>query len=185
MSVQSVSSSDSELIDTNDDEQFNHSDSGSSFSLSEEQPESEPINATLYLTDSHKQLDTYSLPTNHQKTHQNPNAAQIWHKRLGHVGSERSVKQLLAEGTLPTPNFGERTCAPCEKAKYKRSYRGSLTNATKPGALHADVVGQIKPATIEGYKYFCTVTDELTRFVFAKPIKAKGDASFVVNQFMM
>ncbi|KAI0557487.1 Ribonuclease H [Gracilaria domingensis] len=183
------------------DSSSSESDTSSSISeASEEEYESTEISEDI-LSDSESDqtscdlLETIDLTNTSESNDQNLDGPsqiltslktplEIWHNRLGNTGSARVIKQMIGNGTLPSHQLTTRNCLPCETSKFRRSYRGSLTKALKPGAFHADVVGKIKPTTLEGRKYFCTVIDEHSKCVHAKALKTKGEASTVVETFM-
>ena len=114
---------------------------------------------------------------NHVPGIDGPDVIKTWHNRLGHAATKLQIQAMVTDGILPPAKAKGDKCDPCEKGKFKRSYRGSLTKARAPGHLHTDTVGRIKPASREGYEYFMTHVDEFCRHVTVKPLKLKSDAS--------
>ena len=103
--------------------------------------------------------------------------ALLWHRRLGHAGTTSQIRNMMKEGIFPVAKVEESKCDPCVKGKFKRSYRGCLTDANFPGHLHADLVGKIWPKSIEGYQYFMTVVDEHSRYIDVSALRTKSEAS--------
>lgn len=111
-------------------------------------------------------------------------AVKSWHRRLGHFGTKKDIKDMIDQGLLPSPQGSNAECTHCARGKFRRFYRGSLTKATTPGHIHADLVGRVKPDSHEGYIYFLTIVDEFTRFVEVVSLRTKGEASNALLHFM-
>lgn len=109
--------------------------------------------------------------------------ASLWHNRIGHVGNIGDIQRMMREGILPPIRCGENKCEDCTKGKYKKRFKGSLTNAKTPGRIHADVKGLIKPLSYDQHGYFVTMVDSFSRYLSATPLKTKGDASREVLTF--
>ena len=91
---------------------------------------------------------------------------------------------MVESGTLPKVKLHLPDCYSCVKGKFKRFFRGSLTKATEPGHIHADLVGRINPRSQEGHDYFLTIVDEATRYAETIPLHNKSDASGALYEFM-
>ena len=108
----------------------------------------------------------------------------IWHKRLEHHGTPIELRDMMNSGTLPPVKQTAEGCDPCMKGKFKRFFRGSLTKESQPGKIHADLVGRVKPRSVDGYEYFLTIIDEATRYADTRPLEKKSDASPALLSFM-
>jgi len=109
----------------------------------------------------------------------------LWHSRLAHFGTVPEIRQMISEGNLPVAKDGNPPCDPCVKGKFRRRYKGRLTKAKKPGSIHGDLVGPIRPSSRNGYSYFLTLVDEKTRAVEIAPLKKKGHASDAVLRYVI
>ena len=112
------------------------------------------------------------------------NAVNIWHLRLGHALSKSSIRRLVNSTTLPHVTCKKRDCEECTKGKFRRSFRGSISDATTIGTLHVDTKGAHETDSAHGHKYFVTITEEHSRFVAVRPIKSKSDAAPAVKRFV-
>lgn len=111
-------------------------------------------------------------------------AVEVWHRRLGHLGSEKTISQMIADGILSTTKRDTAACEECEKGKFRRTFQGSLTSATEPGHLHVDLVGPVNPPSFAGHRYFLTIVDEATRFVATYPMQKKSESSDKIMHFV-
>ena len=111
-------------------------------------------------------------------------SASVWHRRLGHVGTKKDIAKMIAEGNLPKPSQQVYSCDPCNKRKFKRFFRGTLSAADVPGHIQADAVGEINPKSSNGYLYFLTIIDEATRFPDVFFLNSKKEASKYLVLFL-
>ena len=92
-------------------------------------------------------------------------AMYMWHCRLGHIAVKR-MKKLHSAGLLESLDFGSLdTCEPCLMGKMTRSpFNGSAERASELlGVIHTDVCSPMSVSTCNGYRYFVTFTDDLSR----------------------
>lgn len=109
---------------------------------------------------------------------------RVWHLRLGHVLNVSQIRRHVTDGTLPRVKDSPTGCGICVKAKFRKSYPGSLIKATTVGHLHAYTKGMIKDRSVNGAHYFFVIVDEYSRFVQAIPIGNKSKASAKVLEFV-
>ena len=109
---------------------------------------------------------------------------EIWHNRLGHQGTPIELRDMMNSDTLPSVKKTAEGCDPCVKGKFKRFFGGSLTKESHPGKIHADLVGRVKPRSVEGYEYLLTIINEATRYADTKSPEKKSDASPTLLSFM-
>ena len=108
-----------------------------------------------------------------------------WHKKLGHASygaMQTMIKHNMAHG-LPFKFVPKFRCHDCEIAKLtQQPYQLAqhLPSNEKLGLVHTDICGPV-PTSMEGYRYFATLTDDATRFKWILPLKTKGE---VVTKIM-
>jgi hypothetical protein len=107
--------------------------------------------------------------------HSDDKATYIWHCHLGHIGVKR-MKKLHNDGLLDSLDFDSfDTCEPCLLGKMTRTpFTGTVERASDLlGLIHADVCGPMSIATRNGYRYFVTLTNYLSRYgYFIKELKS-------------
>lgn len=135
----------------------------------------------LYVLDT---SPSTTVPTNFSF---NPSAcsgrsADRWHNRLGHLGLKKL--QLLCN-TLSLKNTSTQVCHICPLAKQKRhSFPTSINVASSSfDLIHCDLWGPFLPITVQGYKFFLTIVDDCSRFVWTYLLKAKNEVGSVLSQF--
>jgi hypothetical protein len=104
------------------------------------------------------------------------NAMYMWHCRLGHVGVKR-MKNLHKDGLLESLNFDSfDTCEPCLMGKMTRApFTGFVVRATDLlGIIHTNVCGSMSVSMHNGYCYFVTFTDNLSRYGYIYLMKHKS-----------
>lgn len=111
--------------------------------------------------------------------------AEIWHRRLGHTKTSNSIKEMVRNDKLPHVNCSTVNCEPCAKGKFRRSFKGSLTNADYVGRLHVDTKGKVDTQSINGHLYFLTIVDEFSRYTATYPMKRKSEASELLLNFVI
>ena len=80
---------------------------------------------------------------------------------LGHIGVKR-MKKLYADGLLESPD----ACEPCLMGKMtKTPFSGTMERATDLlEIIHTDVCDPMSVEARDGYRYFLTFTDDLSRY---------------------
>jgi hypothetical protein len=113
------------------------------------------------------------------------NATYTWHCRLGHVGAKR-MKNLHNGGLLGSRDFESfDTCEPCLLGKMNRTpFTGLVERASDLlGIIHMDVCGPMSVATCNGYRYFVTFTDDLSRYGYIYLMKHKSETFEKFKEF--
>lgn len=108
----------------------------------------------------------------------------LWHLRLGHTMSLPYLRKSLKEGNLPYAECRLTDCKHCGKIKFRRRFTGSLTSATSIGRIHCDTKEMVNCIFDDGHKYFITIIEEFTRFVYACPVQSKAEASEILLRFV-
>lgn len=105
--------------------------------------------------------------------------AKQWHCRFGHADLRNFSKVDKAIGAeVPDDLSGDPDCKTCSLAKHTSISFPSETErpATTPFEnLHADLVGPMEEPSFGGARFLSILTDEFSRWVVVKPIKAKSD----------
>jgi len=115
----------------------------------------------------------------------NDNSMTLWHCRLGHIGVKR-MKKLHADGLLESLEFDSLdTCEPCLMGKMTRTpFSGVMERASDLlGIIHTDVCGPMSISTRNGYRYFVTFTDDLSRYGYIYLMKHKSETFEKFKEF--
>lgn len=100
--------------------------------------------------------------------------AQIWHRRLGHIGfgSMKFLKENCEDMIIP-----DCRCITCIKGKQTRDpFTGKGKRAEEPLELiHSDVVGPMPVSSLSGQKYFVTFIDDFSKKLHAYAMKQKSE----------
>jgi len=109
----------------------------------------------------------------------------LWHCRMGHINENR-VKKLIQNGTISTFDFESYgTCESCLIGKMTRiSFKGVGMRASDLlGLIHTDVCGPMSITARDGYRYFITFTDDLSRYGHVYLMKHKSEAFEKFKEF--
>ena len=112
----------------------------------------------------------------------NDSATYLWHCRLGHIGVKR-MKKLHADGILKSLDYESLdACEPCLMGKMtKTPFSGRMERATDLlEIIHTDVCG---PMSVDGYRYFLTFTDDLSRYGYIYLMKHKSETFEKFKEF--
>jgi hypothetical protein len=104
-------------------------------------------------------------------------AAYMWHFCLGHIGIKR-MKKLHSDGLLESLDYESfETCEPCLMSKMTRTpFSGSMERATDLlEIIDTDVCGPMSLPARDGYRYFVTFTDDLSRYGYIYLMKHKSE----------
>jgi hypothetical protein len=104
------------------------------------------------------------------------NTTYTWHCRLGHVGVKR-MKKLHNDGLLGSLDFDSfDMCEPCILGKMTKTlFIGFVERASNLlGIIHTDVCGPMSVAARNGYHYFVTFADDLSRYRYIYLMKHKS-----------
>ena len=105
----------------------------------------------------------------------NDSAKYLWHCRLGHIGVKRT-KKLHANGLLESLDYESLdACEPCLMGKMtKTPFSKTMERATDLlKIIHTDVCDPMSLKARDGYRYFLTLTDDLSRYGYIYLMKHK------------
>ncbi|KAL1218709.1 Retrovirus-related Pol polyprotein from transposon RE1 [Cardamine amara subsp. amara] len=101
----------------------------------------------------------------------------IWHQRLGHANFQ--ILQLLKNNKAISINKSSTTfiCEPCQMGKSSQlPFYYSESSVMEPfDRLHCDLWGLSPVVSNQGFKYCAVFIDELSRYSWMFPLKAKSD----------
>lgn len=102
--------------------------------------------------------------------------------RLGHLSFN---KLKCMSDTLSFSNKTHSLCEICPLAKQQHlPFNKSISVASEIfDLIHCDVWGPFSPSTNQGYKYFLTIVDDCSRFVWIFLMQHKSDVASILNQF--
>lgn len=105
---------------------------------------------------------------------------EIWHRRFCHINQKYILNSFNNNSIRGVSEFKNRdfSCESCKIAKAKRkSFKPiSKIRSTEPlQLLHMDVCGPLPTRSLEGHRYFLTITDDFSRKVTIFPLKSKSD----------
>ena len=96
------------------------------------------------------------------------------------------MKKLHSDGLLDSLDFGSLdTCEPCLVGKMtKTPFNGFMERASDLlGVIHTDVCGPMSVSTRNGYRYFVTFTDDLSRYGYIYLMKHKFETFEKFKEF--
>ena len=114
--------------------------------------------------------------------------ANLWHRRLGHLGYANLAKLStmvdglnLSAGDITAASSG--VCEPCAMGKnHRQPFPHSDNKTTKPLELiHMDLCGPMPVSTFGGSKYVATFLDDYSGYSWTKLIKLKSDVTELVK----
>jgi Integrase core domain/GAG-pre-integrase domain len=112
------------------------------------------------------------------------NKQDIWHQRMGHIGS-KALKELpnAVKGVKTILKVEEKDCDICIQSKItaKISRKSSSGSTTYLGLVYSDIGGPYTPKTLGGNKYYVTFLDSATKWAEIRLIKSKDE---VYNCFL-
>src|SRR3954469_11626905 len=109
----------------------------------------------------------------------------MWHCRLGHIGIKR-MEKLHKDGLLESLDFGPLdTCEPCLMGKMTRTpFNGTMERAVDLlGIIHTDVCGPMNVTARNGFRYFVTFPDDLSRYGYIYLMKHKSETFEKFKEF--
>lgn len=108
----------------------------------------------------------------------------IWHFRLGHLSHDRLSKIYQIYPQVFSDN--KAICDVFHFVRHKKlPFSLSNSRAThKFELLHFDIWGSVSINSIHNHKYFLTVVDDYSRFVWIVILKTKSEVSSHVQQFI-
>lgn len=117
--------------------------------------------------------------------------AGLWHRRLGHLNDEavlKMVKKGMVKGMEITTGETTRVgpCEPCLKGKQTRAEIKKSTETRSNnvlGRVFSDVCGKLPTRSHEGFEYFVTFVDDMSRKVFVAGLRQKSDVAQHLKSF--
>ena len=124
-----------------------------------------PLKSGLFLlnlncSDTH----IHNIDAKRCKVH-NDSATYLWHFHLGHIGVKR-MKKLHADGLSESHDYESFvTCEPCLMGKMtKTPFSRTMERVNDLSVItHIDACGPMSVEARDGYRYFLTFTDDLSR----------------------
>ena len=107
----------------------------------------------------------------------NVSEVYLWHCRLGHINKNR-INRLAQERILEVGDCESLpTCESCLLGKMTKSpFTGKDERAGEVlGLVHSDVCGPMSSSVRDGYFYFITFTDNLSRYGYVYLMKYKSE----------
>ncbi|MCR4790616.1 MAG: DDE-type integrase/transposase/recombinase, partial [Treponemataceae bacterium] len=120
----------------------------------------------------------FHIGKDNKRKRENINNTLLWHYRLGHI-SETRLHKLYKDKFFDPYDFESLgTCESCLMGKMTKSpFSGHGERASELLELvHTDVCGPMSTQARDGYSYFITFTDDLSRFGFVYLMKHKSEA---------
>jgi len=111
--------------------------------------------------------------------------AYLWHCRLGHVNKNR-INKLIQGGILEISDYESLpTYESCLLGKMtKSSFKGKGDRASDIlGLVHTDVCGPMSTSAKNGYHYFITFTDDLSRYGYVYLMRHKSESFEMFKRF--
>jgi len=107
-----------------------------------------------------------------------------WHFRLGHLSNQRFSMMHSLYSSIPVDN--KVVCDICHFAKQRKlPYNLSTSTASsKFELLHFDICGPLSHSFVHGHKYFLTIVDDFSRFLWVILLKTKSEVSSHVKNFI-
>ncbi|KAK2409531.1 putative mitochondrial protein [Trifolium repens] len=108
----------------------------------------------------------------------------LWHFRFGHLSHNRLSHMINVYPSITCDN--KAICDVCHFAKQKKlPYASSKSHAKFFfELLHFDIWGPLAISSVHGHKYFLTIVDDFSRFVWIILLKNKFDVSTHVQSFI-
>jgi hypothetical protein len=111
-------------------------------------------------------------------------ASALWHFKLGHLSHQRMTKMSDLYPSIVHNN--KDVCDICHFSKQKHlPFSSSLSHAsTNFELLHFDIWGPISISSVHGHKYFLTIVDDHSKFLWTILLKSKSEVSHHVKHFI-
>ncbi|PNX73342.1 peptide transporter PTR2, partial [Trifolium pratense] len=143
-----------------------------------------PVNASFLASQASLNFSSAFI-NNVVDKHQTIPMSAIWHFRLGHVSNARlsNMIQMYPSITVDT----QAVCDVCHFAK-QRKLPFSLSNAIANSAfelLHCDIWGPLAIPSVHGHKFFLTIVDDYSRFVWILLVKSKAEVAIKLQNFIV
>jgi len=108
----------------------------------------------------------------------------LWHFKLGHLSHQRLYHMHKLYPDIIVDN--KAVCDICHFAKHKKLpiSNSSSHASTKFELLHLDIWGPLAIPSLHGHKYFLTIVDDFSRYVWIVLLKPKAEVSLHVQNFI-
>ena len=126
---------------------------------------------------------TTSVPASFSAFSCNKTPIDLWHYSLGHPSSERILLQKQSYSLLTiNTQFG---CHTCHHSKQKKlSFHSSVSHSSSIfDLIHVDIWGPCNVTSLNGYKYFLTIVDDHSRFVWIFIMQSKAETRTHLKKF--
>lgn len=106
----------------------------------------------------------------------------VWHSRLGHPSIDK-LKSLAP--LLSIKKVDNELCEICPLSKQRHIpfFPSAAYASTCFDLIHCDVWGPFTPVSVDGHKFFLTIVDDHSRFVWTYLLKSKGEVGSILSQF--
>lgn len=110
-------------------------------------------------------------------------STNLWHHCLGHLSSSRS--QFLSKTLLDFPFQLNNMCDVCPLAKQTRPPFGisSISTSKVFSLIHCDIWGSHKIPILSGGRYFLTMVNDYTRFIWVFFMHHKNETQHILESF--
>ena len=110
----------------------------------------------------------------------------VWHKRLGHPSEEVLAVMLKKSEVIPSIDVSPSVCTACIQGKMtKLPFPISQDRSTVVfERIHSDIWGPSPQKSVEGYRYYISLVDDCSRFVWIFPMVNKSDAFTIFSKFL-
>jgi transposase InsO family protein len=117
--------------------------------------------------------------------HQTIPTSAIWHFRLGHVSNSRLSSMISVYPSISVDN--KTVCDICHFARQRKLPFSISTSVaqSKFDMLHCDIWGPLAISSVHGHKYFLTIVDDYSRFVWILLLKSKAEVSLKLQNFIL
>ena len=108
----------------------------------------------------------------------------IWHFRLGHLSNQRLSMMHSVYSSITIDN--KAICDICHFAKQRKlpCNLSTSTASSKFELLHFDIWGPLSITVVHSHKYFLTIVDDFSRFLWFILLKNKSEVSSHVKNFV-
>lgn len=110
-----------------------------------------------------------------------------WHCRFGHPSISRLhvLKDILNLDTCSVKDCHFKYCTVCPLEKQKRLSFKSSHHMIKNcfDLIHVDIWGPLAHATHNGYRYFLTIVDDYSHYIWIFLLRSKYDVLSIIPQF--
>jgi len=108
----------------------------------------------------------------------------LWHFRLGHLSNQRMSQMHHLYPAISVDN--KSICDICHFAKHRKLPYSSSTSIASSNfeLLHFDIWGPIAKVSIHGHRYFLTIVDDHSRFLWTILLKNKSEVPSHIKNFI-